>query len=168
MSQQRAKQPVIDVRLATAEDLPVLQEREHLDAGLARRNLELQQAGDYFYVLGFIDGTFAGSVILDCREETELRPEMKEMLVYPEFRRQGLGIALSRFLERAAASQGFDEIKLAVDPDNPAAIPLYISLDYSPTGHHRTAVHRAVSDDGRETEREQRDAVYRKSLRISA
>ena len=167
MRQQPTKKPVVDVRLATDADLPLLAERNHPDAGSAQENLALQQDSDYFFVLGFIDGEFAGSVVLDCREETELRPEMKSLWVFPEFRRQGLGIALSRFLERAAARQGFDEIRLGVDPDNPAAIPLYISLDYTPTGHHRTALYRRVSADGTETEFTQTDAVYRKSLRLS-
>lgn len=168
MSQQSTKKPVIDVRLATEDDLASLAEAGRAEKGFGEENLKLQEAGDYLFVLGFLDGTLAGWVVLDSRQDTELRPEMRNLLVYPEHRRQGLGIALSRFLERAAAEQGFDEIQLAVDPDNPAAIPLYINLDYSPTGHHRTVVRKIVAKDGSVSEQEGRDAVYRKSLRINA
>jgi ribosomal protein S18 acetylase RimI-like enzyme len=84
--------------------------------------------------------------------------------VYPEARRRGAGRALTRFLEARAAELGFVEVFLRVDPDNVAAIPMYIGLDYSPTGDHVVTTYESMDDQGQEVSTEQTDAVYRKSL----
>ena len=161
-------QPV-EVRQCTPADLPLLQAREvRPGSQFAERNLALAEGGDYFFVGAFTSGDVMGYVVLDCREETDLRPEMKNLWVYPEFRRRGLGAALSQYLETLASRHGFDEIQLGVDPENPAAIPMYIGLDYTPTGHHRVATYLTIAEDGTETEVKGHDAIYRKSLRISA
>lgn len=169
MSQQNTPKTSIDVRLANADDAEALAHREpNPDASFAEKHFELQEQGDYFLVVGFVGGEPGGYVVLDCREETDLRPEMKNLWVYPEFRRRGLGAALSQYLETLASRHGFDEIQLGVDPENPAAIPMYIGLDYTPTGHHRVATYLTIAEDGTETEVKGHDAIYRKSLRISA
>lgn len=149
----------IVVRPCTEADLPLLRRRVvRQGSDFAASALRLAQAGDYFFVGAFTDDDVAGYVALDCRAETELRPEMKSLWVYPEYRRRGLGVQLTRAVEKIAAEQGFDEVTLGVDPENPAAIPLYISLDYTPTGHHRTT---ADGEGG-----EQVEAIYRKSLAL--
>lgn len=145
----------IEVRPCTPADLELLSQREP-GAGLAADYLERVAEGNFFFVAAIGDEV-AGYVGLDTAEDNELRPEMRTLYVYPEFRRQGLGKALSRAVEDIAAEQGFDEVNLGVDPENPAAIPMYISLDYTPTGDHRT-----VDVDGAE----QHEAIYRKSLTI--
>lgn len=147
----------IEVRLCTAADLPLLSTREP-GATRGPSYLELADQGDFFFVAAFAPDEVAGYVALDCRPGTELAPEMLTLWVYPEFRRQGLGVLLTKAIEDIAAAHGFDEVKLGVDPDNPAAIPMYIGLDYTPTGDHRT-----VTEDGAEL----REAIYRKSLTIS-
>ncbi len=146
----------VEVRLCTPADLPKLSTREP-GATRAPEYLELAKQGNFFFVAAFAPDEVAGYVALDCRPETELAPEMRTLWVYPGFRRQGLGVRLTRAIEQIAAAQGYDEVKLGVDPDNPAAIPMYIGLDYTPTGDHRV-----VLEDGAE----QVEAIYRKSLTI--
>lgn len=162
----------ISVRLATAEDMPTLVARESVTArGNAEQSMTLQQEGNYYLVVGLVDGAIAGHAALDFRPSNELRPEVKNLFVYPEARRKGLGAAISEFLEEQAALLGFDEIFLGVTPDNPAAIPMYISLDYSPTGEHRNALNLAVlepiGDQLITDENVPTEAIYRKSLRMS-
>ncbi len=162
----------ISARLATADDLPTLVARESQAAsGNAEQSMALQSEGDYYLVVGLIDGAIAGHAALDFRASNELRPEVKNLFVYPEARRKGLGAVISEFLEEQAAALGYDEIFLGVTPDNPAAIPMYISLDYSPTGEHRSAINLAVlepvGDQLLTDENEPTEAIYRKSLRMS-
>ncbi len=151
----------IEVRPCTPADLTALAAREvRQGSGFAATNLDLAAQGDYFFVGAFAPDAVAGYVVLDCRPDTELRPEMKSLWVYPDFRRRGLGVALTREIERIAAGEGFDEVLLSVDPENPAAIPMYIGLDYTPTGDHR------VVSSGADGEPEVTEAIYRKSLTI--
>lgn len=162
----------ISVRLATADDLPALSDRESAAArGNAAEHLKLAEGGDYYLAMAFLDDEPAGHAALDVREDNELRPEVKSLYVYPSARRRGIGAAISRFLEDKAAELGFDEIFLGVTPDNPAAIPMYIGLDYTPTGEHRSAVNLAVlrldGDQIVKDDAEPTEAIYRKSLRLA-
>lgn len=166
---QTPSAPAISVRFATEDDLPVLSAKESVAAkGNAQRNLELQAAGDYFLVVGLVGDEIGGNVVLDCRADNDLRPEMKNLWVYPESRRQGLGVAMTSFMEQKAAELGFTEIFLGVTPDNPAAIPMYIGLDYTPTGEHRNAANLAVLElDGDQIINDgPTEAIFRKSLLI--
>jgi len=157
---------LITVRLSTADDLASLHAREaHPDAHLAQRHFDRQQAGDYFFALAERGNTVLGFCALDCDTSRPLCPELQSLWVYPEYRRQGAAAALTTFLEDRAAERGFVEVFLRVDPDNAAAIPMYISLDYTPTGDHVLTTYETVGTDGVFTNTEQRDAVYRKSLR---
>ena len=166
---QTPSAPEISVRFATEDDLPTLSAKESEAAkGNAQRNLELQKAGDYYLVVALVDGEIGGNVVLDCRAENDLRPEMKNLWVYPQARRKGLGAAMTSFMEEKAADLGFTEIFLGVTPDNPAAIPMYIGLDYTPTGEHRNAANLAVLElDGDQIiNDEPTEAIFRKSLLI--
>ncbi|MEN0072168.1 MAG: GNAT family N-acetyltransferase [Propionicimonas sp.] len=156
---------LITVRLSTAADLASLHAREaHPGAHLAERHFERQQAGDYFFALAERGDTILGFCALDCDTSRPLCPELKSLWVYPEFRRQGAAAALTTFLEDRAAERRFVEVFLRVDPENAAAIPMYISLDYSPTGDHVLTTYESVDGTGSFHTTEQRDAVYRKSL----
>lgn len=158
----------ITVRLCTEEDIEALQSREvHPNARIARRHLERQQAGDYYYAVAFRGSVALGTSVLDCREAGPLCPELKNLWVYPESRRQGAARALTTFLERQALDLGYVEVFLRVDPDNEAAIPMYIGLDYSPTGDHELTRYEAMDAEGVIRVTEQMDAVYRKSLRMA-
>ena len=153
------------VRLCTEADLPALHAREvHPSARVAQRHFDRQQAGDYLYAVVLADDQVLGTCALDCDPAEPLRPELKSLWVYPEARRRGAGRALTRFLEQRAADLGFVVVFLRVDPDNAAAIPMYIGLDYSPTGDHVVTTYESVDDQGAPVSTEQTDAVYRKSL----
>lgn len=159
--------PQVTVRLATPEDRQALEANETTKTtGLSARYLDLQEEGDFYVVVGLLDGEILGRVILDCRPDNELIPEMKLLWVVPDARRQGLGGALTSYLEKLASELGHDEIFLGVTPDNPAAIPLYISLDYTPTGAHRSALNLSVIDGENGRTDEPTEAIYRKSLKL--
>lgn len=156
----------ISVRLCEADDVPILTQREvHPNAHYAESHFARQQAGHYFFAVAVEDGRPVGSGVLDCRPAA-LEPELKSLWVYPEARRRGAARALTSFLERVAAREGYDEVFLRVDPLNFAAIPMYISLDYTPTGHHQATSYEYVDPEGVAHTREETDAVFRKSLRL--
>lgn len=156
---------LISVRLSTADDLTALHAREaHPEAHLAQAHFERQQAGDYYFAIAERGDTILGFCVLDCDPSQPLCPELMSLWVYPEFRRQGAAAALTTFLEDRAAERGFVEVFLRVDPENAAAIPMYISLDYSPTGDHIFTTYETIGPDGTVSSTEQRDAIYRKSL----
>jgi ribosomal protein S18 acetylase RimI-like enzyme len=98
--------------------------------------------------------------------DNRLCPELKNLWVYPEARRQGAARALTTFLEEQAATLGFVEVFLRVDPDNEAAIPMYIGLEYTPTGDHALTPYETIDATGESLAYEQLDAIYRKSLLV--
>jgi ribosomal protein S18 acetylase RimI-like enzyme len=157
----------ITVRLCTAEDLPALHAKEpHPAARIAQRHFDRQSAGNYFYAVALRGTEPLGTSVLDCDPKNRLRPELKNLWVYPESRRQGAARELTTFLEEQAAGLGFVEVFLRVDPENEAAIPMYIGLDYSPTGDHALTTYESVDATGTLGTYEQMDAVYRKSLLV--
>ena len=63
----RAK--AVETRLATADDLPALEANETAKTkGLSASYLALQAEGDFYVVVGVIDGEIGGRVILDTRQ----------------------------------------------------------------------------------------------------
>jgi ribosomal protein S18 acetylase RimI-like enzyme len=159
-------EPII-VRLCTAADLPVLSAREaHPAAMIAQRHFERQATGGYYFAVALRGDEPLGTSVLDCDPANRLCPELKGLWVYPEARRQGAARALTTFLEAQAAAHSYVEVFLRVDPDNEAAIPMYIGLDYTPTGEHTLTSYESVDASGNVLVTEQRDAVYRKSLLI--
>jgi ribosomal protein S18 acetylase RimI-like enzyme len=154
----------ITVRLVAAEDLPALHALEvHPSARIAEKHFDRQAGGDYYFALALRGQEPLGTSVLDCRPGP-LCPELKNLWVYPQHRRQGAARALTRFLEQQAAALGYVEVFLRVNPDNEAAIPMYIGLDYTPTGDHALTTYESVDAEGRLYSTEQTDAVYRKSL----
>lgn len=152
----------IQVRLGTADDLAELEAREaHPSAQVARRHFERQSDGGYFFATAWRGAEPLGSSVLDCNPAGELCPELKDLWVYPEQRRQGVARALTSFLEQEAAQLGFEAVLLRVDPNNAAAIPMYVGMDYSPTGHHIRTTYEWVDSAGLLHRTEQTDAVYR-------
>ncbi len=157
----------ITVRLCTAEDLPALHAKEpHPAAKIAQRHFDRQAAGGYFFAVALRDAELLGTSVLDCDARNKLCPELKNLWVYPESRRQGAARALTRFLEEQAAALGFVEVFLRVNPDNEAAIPMYIGLEYTPTGDHALTPYETFDAAGVSHAYEQMDAVYRKSLLV--
>lgn len=159
----------VEARLATADDLGALEANETARTrGFSATYLAEQDKGDYYVVVGLLDGEIAGRVVLDCRadDDTPLVPELKLLWVLPRARRQGLGAAMTQHLEELAKELGYEEIFLGVTPDNPAAIPMYVQLGYAPTGEHRSAVNMSVIDGEGEGTDDPIEAIFRKSLRV--
>lgn len=156
----------ITVRLCDEADIPTLATYEpHASARYAEQHFALQQAGDYYFAVAFRGAEPLGTSVLDCRPGS-LQPELKSLWVYPHARRQGVARELTRYLEEVAIQHDFPEVFLRVDPANEAAIPMYISLDYSPTGNHKKTSYEFVNDQGERQIREGMHAVYRKSMRL--
>lgn len=156
----------VSARLATRDDLPALEANEtQRTLGLSAIYLDEQDRGNYYVVVGLLDGKVVGRVILDCRDEPSvLTPEMKLLWVSPQARRQGIGAVMTQELERLALNMGFEEILLGVSPDSPAAIPMYVNLGYAPTGDHRSAINLSVIDTENQRQEEPTEAIFRKSL----
>lgn len=154
----------ITVRLVEQEDVAALHARESQPgAHLAQEHLDRQAEGSYFFAVAVDDsGVPLGIGALDARPG-RLCPELRNLLVYPEARGHGVATEISRFLESLATDNGFAEVFLRVDPENEAAIPVFIGLDYTPTGDHLPALPTGAGDD----DAERLDAVYRKSLRLA-
>lgn len=156
---------LLKVRLCEESDLPSLRAREALpEARLADQHFAQQNQGEYFFAVAFRDDLPMGSVVLDCRTGP-LQPEMKNLWVNPDARRQGVGSALVTFIEDLGEAQKFEEIFFGIDPENPSAIPMYLELGYAPTGQHRDVAYVSVEPDGTTVERPQTESIYRKSLR---
>lgn len=61
-------------------------------------------------------------------------PELQDVEVRPEYRRNGLGSALTGHAEREARTRGFDRLRLGVGVDNTAAQTLYRQCGYVDAG----------------------------------
>ena len=154
----------ISVRRATADDLDALRPRQaRPELGLVDKHYEAQQSGVLVFAVAFDGDLPVGTALLDL-DSDEYSPELRNMYVYPAARRLGAGRALSSFLEGEAKAAGHSAVYLAVDPNNEKAIPLYVSLEYHPTGEHLFVddpeVHQV--EDGQKASTHY--AVYKKSL----
>jgi ribosomal protein S18 acetylase RimI-like enzyme len=61
-------------------------------------------------------------------------PELEDVSVRPEYRRLGIGSALTSAAERVARDRGFGRLRLEVSQDNSAARALYGSCGYAEIG----------------------------------
>lgn len=61
-------------------------------------------------------------------------PEIQDVFVLEERRRQGLGTAVTLAAERTAVARGYPRISLATSIDNLAARRLYAKLGYHDSG----------------------------------
>lgn len=126
----------ITVRRVEEADLEYLRAHQaRADLNLVDEHFKAQEAGDLIFVLALEDETPLGTAILDYSSE-ELRPELRNMWVFPAARRRGAGRALTEWVEKEAREAGYEAVYLAVDPNNEKAVPLYVSLEYHPTGEH--------------------------------
>lgn len=156
----------IDVRPATDADLDALRANEpRPELGLIDKHFEAQQQGKLIYALAFDADGPVGTAVLDL-DADNMTPELRNMFVYPHARRKGAGRALSRFLEDEARKRGFTAVYLAVDPNNEKAVPLYVSLEYHPTGEHLFVDEPEVQQVDDETQASEHYAIYKKSLTV--
>lgn len=153
----------ISVRRVSADDIEVLRGMQaRPELGLVDKHFEAQESGSLIFAVAFNDGQPVGTALLDLESE-EYAPELRNMYVYPSARRLGAGRALSTFIEEEARSAGYTAVYLAVDPNNERAVPLYVSLEYHPTGEHIFVEEPEVQQvEGRTPSRHY--AVYKKSL----
>lgn len=157
----------VEVRRVTSEDLALLKSKAQPPEMAPIDEVFAQQAaGLLIYAIAIAGDEPLGTCVLDL-EDGLLQPELKDMWVYPSARRRGAGRALSRYVEDEARKAGFEEVLLAVDPNNEKAIPLYVSLGYSPTGDHlfvEVAEEFQVADPSLVSHHW---SIFRKSLRVN-
>lgn len=154
----------VGVRPATAADLEALRSRQpRPELALVDEHFEAQQRGTLIFAVALDGDKPLGTAVLDLAADS-MTPELRNMYVYPEARRQGAGRALSQFLEAEARARGFSAVYLAVDPNNEKAVPLYVSLEYHPTGEHLFVDEPEVPQVGPDAEPSQHYAIYKKSL----
>ena len=108
-------------------------------------------------------GEILGTAILDF-DADQMTPELRNMYVYPTARRKGAGRALTRYIEDEARRAGHAAVYLAVDPNNYKAVPLYVSLEYHPTGEHLFVDEPEVQQVEEGQQPSTHYAIYKKSL----
>ncbi|MGV8847047.1 GNAT family N-acetyltransferase [Tessaracoccus sp.] len=151
------------VRTATEDDLSII--RQHLgqtDPRLVDEHFRLQREGLMFFAVAFEDGELLGTALLDLN--SEMGPELRNMFVAPSARRRGAGRALSEWVEQKAREAGHTAVFLAVDPNNEKAVPLYVSLEYHPTGEHLFVSEPEVEQVPDPSRASSHYAIYKKSL----
>lgn len=154
----------IVVRAVEEADLPRLREQEPTpELQLVDAHFEAQRAGDLLFGVAVDGDEFLGTALLDLTSE-QWAPELRNMFVYPDARRRGAGRALSEWVEERARERGFTAVYLAVDPNNEKAIPLYVSLEYHPTGEHLFVAQPELPQVEEGQEASKHYAVYKKSL----
>ncbi|MFV0429876.1 MAG: GNAT family N-acetyltransferase [Arachnia sp.] len=156
----------IVVRPVVETDLAVLRQREDRPgAELVDRHFEAAATGGLLFAAAFDGDAVLGTALLDLNAEA-MTPELRNMFVFPEARRRGAGRALSRWIEDQARAAGFTAVYLAVDPNNERAVPLYISLEYHPTGEHLFVEQPEVVQVDDNDRVSSYYAIYKKSLTI--
>ena len=153
----------IVVRPAVDDDLPAI--RSHLgqtDPRLVDEHFRLQREGLMFFAVALDDDEIVGTALLDLA--SEMTPELRNMFVAPSARRRGAGRALSEWVEQKAREAGHTAVFLAVDPNNEKAVPLYVSLEYHPTGEHLFVPEPEVQQVPDPSRASSHYAIYKKSL----
>jgi ribosomal protein S18 acetylase RimI-like enzyme len=93
--------------------------------GLAR----LHQ-GDGIYLVAWLDREPLAHAHLALTDP----PELQDVEVREDYRRRGIGSALTAYAEREARTRGFDRLRLGVGVDNAAAQALYRQCGYVDAG----------------------------------
>ncbi|MDO5092793.1 MAG: GNAT family N-acetyltransferase [Propionibacteriaceae bacterium] len=154
----------VTVRPVAELDLSVLrglQARPELQ--LVDQHFAAAQKGELIFAVAVEGDERLGTALLDFGPDAFV-PELRNMYVYPGARRRGAGRALMSWLEEQARIRGYTAVYLAVDPNNERAIPLYVSLEYSPTGEHLFVADAEIPQVADGTERSTHYAIYKKSL----
>ena len=156
----------IGVRPATAADLDALRANQFRpELGLVDQHFEAQERGSLILAVAFNGDEPVGTAVLDLNADS-MTPELRNMYVYPAARRLGAGRALSSFMENEARLAGYKAVYLAVDPNNEKAVPLYVSLEYHPTGEHLFVEDPEIKQVEDDVQASKHYAVYKKSLTV--
>jgi len=153
----------LDIKLARFADLAALQGLGHsVEAGYYEHCLEEQTQGKREILVATLGGRIAGYVFLNGnpRYQPFRRlgiPEIQDLFVSPDARRQGIGEALVQECEARARAKGCTQMGIAVGlhAGFGAAQRLYVRLGYVPDGagvmYDRDAVRvgemRPIDDD---------------------
>ena len=86
--------------------------------------------GDGFYLVAWSGDEPLGHLHLALGKP----PELQDVYVRLEYRRQGVGTALTRHAEAEARDRGFDRIRLAVNIEDSAAQDFYRRCGYADAG----------------------------------
>lgn len=90
---------------------------------------------DDSFIGAWIDGQLVGAImaVLDSPwDEVPRGPFVTELMVDPQFRRQGIATALISELAKRADKWGYDSLTLRLDlKRSPAALPLYSQLGFA-------------------------------------
>ncbi|MDO5066837.1 MAG: GNAT family N-acetyltransferase [Propionibacteriaceae bacterium] len=152
------------VRTVTEADLPALRKHQvRPELNLVDEHFAEARAGTLIFAVALDGEEPLGTALLDFGPEAVV-PELRNMFVYPHARRRGAGRALTSWIEDQARAAGYREVHLAVDPNNEKAIPLYVSLDYLPTGEHLLVESPEVPQVGEDLEPSSHYAIYKKAL----
>lgn len=153
------------VRRATLADVEVLQ--SFPDADKVEETLAAADRGEVWYAVGEVDGRVVGAAVLDL--VSELQPEVKRIWIVSDHRRQGVGSAITTWLEDKAREKGHEATFMVIDPENERMISMAVDLSYSATGDHiglenPDEVHEAAESGD---PAEGLFAIYRKSLTMA-
>ena len=153
----------VTVRRATPADLGPLRENEaRPELNLVDEHYQGQENGTLIFAVAVDDDGPLGTAVLDF--DSDLAPELRNMWVYPAARRRGAGRALTDYLEGEARAAGHSAVFLAVDPNNERAVPLYVSLEYHPTGEHIFVDDPEIPQVEGDAQPSKHYAIYKKSL----
>ncbi len=138
------RQPdAVDIQPVVAADLPALEARFRTGpADVHRMRLQAQRRGRATYLIAHIDSEPAGHALIswigpvqrDVAAAYRGCPEVHDVLVLPDYRRQGVGAALMRAAEAAGQERGHLRMGLAVAVDNAPALSLYKREGYRDSG----------------------------------
>ena len=137
---------MIDIRKAEEKDLGSLRaiydQIGQKDPGYFETSLELQDKGERDLFIASLKGQDVGFCILNFKPQYSLYkkleiPEIQDLNVVPDVRRQGVASALVAICEDRASGKGRNQIGVSVGLSavyGPAQV-LYHRLGYCPDGH---------------------------------
>lgn len=103
---------------------------EQVDRVAAVLGLARLDQGDGFYLVAWDGDRPAGHAHLTLTDP----PELQDVEVVAQYRRRGVGSALTAAAEAEALGRGFDRLRVTVSVDNAAAQGLYRRLGYVDAG----------------------------------
>ena len=103
---------------------------EQVDRVAAVLGLARLDQGDGFYLVAWDGDQPAGHAHLALTDP----PELQDVEVSAQYRRRGVGSALTAAAEAEAHRRGFDRLRVTVSVDNAAAQALYRRLGYGDAG----------------------------------
>jgi GNAT superfamily N-acetyltransferase len=132
----------IDIRELTPEEV------ERVDARLPLSRLDHLQT----YLVAWIDGDPVGHAHVAWNGTETGVPEVQDVFVLAERRRQGVASELMAHVERAAAARGHRRISIGHGEENEPARRLYARLGYRDAGLEPERVHGTIEIRGRPVE----------------